>query len=64
VPEFVSRHQLTGTRDERFEDLERLIGKADFQAVPAEFTGLCVELKNAEAKNVRIRAPDVHCSLG
>ncbi len=30
-------------------------GKADFQAVPAELAGLCVELKNAEAKTVRVR---------
>jgi hypothetical protein len=38
APQFVSGHDFTGTPDERLEDLERLIGKADSQAVPAEFT--------------------------
>jgi hypothetical protein len=64
VPELVSRHHLTGTSKERFQDLERLIGEADFQAMPAELARLGVELKDAEAKNVRVRRRDVHGFLG
>jgi len=64
VPELVARHDLAWPTEQCLQNLERLIGKAHCQAMPAELARLGVELKDAEAKNVRVRRRDVHGFLG